>query len=87
MPDPTPRPETSRDAGNDAHATTQRGETAGAPRWVVAFGIIMIILALLLGVMLLTGLGGEHGPRRHMSSSDVADYTPGVAHAHGAWRS
>jgi hypothetical protein len=35
------------------------------PRWVKISGIIVLLLILLVGGMLLTGLGGHHGPRRH----------------------
>jgi hypothetical protein len=34
------------------------------PHWVKLFGIGVIIIALLIGIMLLTG---EHGPGQHMS--------------------
>jgi hypothetical protein len=37
----------------------------GTPRWVRMSGIIALVLILLVGFMLLTGLGGHHGPRRH----------------------
>lgn len=37
--------------------------TAGPPRWVKVFGIIALALVLLLVAMLL--LGGDHGPGRH----------------------
>jgi Mn2+/Fe2+ NRAMP family transporter len=36
------------------------------PRWVKIAGIIVLVLVLLLGIMLITGVGGDHGPRRHM---------------------
>jgi len=38
------------------------------PRWVKVFGIIVIVLVLLAVIVLFTGIGGEHGPGRHMSS-------------------
>lgn len=38
----------------------------GTPRWVRAFVAIGIILALLVAIALLTGLGGPHGPGRHL---------------------
>ena len=38
--------------------------TVGAPRWVKAFGIIALVVAVLIVVMLATG----HGPGRHMGS-------------------
>lgn len=44
----------------------------GAPRWVKVAVVIIILVILLVVVALVTGLGGEHGPRRHLPSS-VAD--------------
>lgn len=35
------------------------------PRWVKVLGIVILVLVLLAGIMLFTGLGGPHGPRRH----------------------
>lgn len=43
------------------------------PRWVKVFGIIVIVLVLLVVVALVTGLGGDHGPSRHMPSGGVRD--------------
>ena len=39
----------------------------GTPRWVKAFGIIAIVVALLVVFMLLTG----HGPGRHTPYGDA----------------
>jgi len=41
------------------------GSAIGTPRWVKVFGIIVIVLVLLVGIMM---LGGGHGPGAHMSS-------------------
>ena len=38
------------------------------PRWVKIVGIIALVLVLLVGIMLLTGVGGDHGPGRHIPS-------------------
>jgi hypothetical protein len=38
----------------------------GAPRWVKVLGIVAIVLILLFAVVILTGIGGPHGPARHM---------------------
>ena len=46
------------------------------PRWVMIAGIIVIVLALLVGIMLLTGVGGGHGPGRHMPSGGAGGHTP-----------
>jgi hypothetical protein len=41
------------------------GSVTSTPRWVKVFGVIVIILILMVGVML---LGGGHGPGAHLSS-------------------
>ncbi len=38
------------------------------PRWVKVFAIIALVVVVVLVVIMATGVGGEHGPRRHMSS-------------------
>jgi len=38
----------------------------GTPRWVNVFGIIAIILVLIVLGVILTGIGGPHGPGRHL---------------------
>ncbi len=59
------------------------------PRWVKIAGIIAIVLVLLIGIILATGIGGEHGPGRHMPSGDaghtppssiIVDHTPPIDH-------
>lgn len=52
-------------------------ETNGAPRWVKIFAIAAAFLALLVAIVLITGLGGNHGPARHISSSEAQ--TPDAA--------
>jgi len=47
------------------------GIKPGTPRWVKVFGIIVIVLVLLVGIIMFTGLGGEHGPGRHMPGGDT----------------
>jgi hypothetical protein len=37
------------------------------PRWVKVFGLAIIVLVLLAVIIIFTGVGGEHGPGRHMS--------------------
>lgn len=41
------------------------GSVTSTPRWVKVFGVIVILLILMVGVML---LGGGHGPGAHLSS-------------------
>lgn len=45
----------------------------GAPNWVKTMGIIAIILVLLVIAALFTGIGGPHGPARHLPSSGVIE--------------
>ena len=47
--------------------------STSTPRWVKVFGIIIVILILLFIVLKFTGLGGEHGPRRHVPSSSITE--------------
>ena len=47
-------------------ASSDRGPTAGTPRWVKVSGIIALAVVLLLITLLLAG--GNHGPGRHASS-------------------
>jgi hypothetical protein len=35
------------------------------PGWVKLFTIMAVVVVLLIGVILITGLGGPHGPQRH----------------------
>jgi hypothetical protein len=49
----------------------------GIPRWVKVSGIVIGILAVLLLVIVVTGVGGPHGPGRHTFSADgVAGHGP-----------
>lgn len=41
-------------------------EAPGVPRWVKVTGIVVAALVLLVLVAQLTGLGGDHGPGRHL---------------------
>lgn len=43
----------------------------GAPRWVKVSGIILATLALLAAILVVTRVGGPHGPGRHMLHDDV----------------
>jgi hypothetical protein len=48
----------------------------GMPRWVKVSGIIVIVLILLVAIIVLTGVGGQHGPGRHMPSGDAGPTRP-----------
>ena len=47
----------------------------GTPRWVKVSGIIAIVLVLLIVVVAFAGIGGPHGPSRHLPSSDLVGDT------------
>lgn len=40
------------------------------PRWVKVIGIIAVILIQLILIAFITGLGGSHGPSRHIPASE-----------------
>lgn len=54
------------------------GPGRAIPRWVKVFVLVAAVLAILLLVVFMTGLGGPHGPGRHLGapsdqlSTDVA---------------
>lgn len=50
------------------------------PRWVKVFGAIAVVLILLAGIILITGVGGPHGPFRHTSSGDAGGNIPPIQH-------
>ena len=43
----------------------------GTPRWVKLSAIIVGVLVLLVAVVTFTGIGGSHGPWRHISSGNA----------------
>lgn len=69
---------------SQTHDGTDYGSPPGIPRWVKVFGIIALALAVLVGIMLLSG--GEHSPDRHLppasitQSGDAGGHTPPVEH-------
>lgn len=72
----------------ETDALPERAKTTGTPpatpTWVKVFGIILLALALVVGIVMLSG--GEHGPSRHMPSASVTEsgeegvHTPPVDH-------
>jgi hypothetical protein len=58
--------------GRPAGVEPGRGSPPGMPRWVKVIAIIIGILVVLFVVLQLTGIGGRHGPGRHMSAGDPA---------------
>jgi hypothetical protein len=70
------------DAGDAASAGPDRGSTSiypGTPRWVKAFGLVVIVLVLLVVVVMVAGVGG-HGPGRHVPSGGAGGHVPPAAH-------
>ena len=50
-------------------AAADRNAPPGMPRWVKVSAVVLGVLIVLFLVLQLTGVGGEHGPGRHMSGS------------------
>ena len=44
----------------------------GTPRWVKAIGIVLLVVLLLAAFVVVSGLGGPHGPQRHGAGALVA---------------
>jgi hypothetical protein len=44
----------------------------GAPRWVKVSAIVVGALAVVAAVLMLAGVGGPHGPGRHMPAGDAS---------------
>ena len=67
-----PAPRTDAD-----HGTPPR-----MPRWVKIVALLVGLLIVLFAIVQLTGIGGEHGPGRHVSGATTADAgTPAAAPA------
>ena len=67
-----------------AHTTDMRDEdtqAAGTPRWVKVLGAIALVVAVLVVILVLTGRGGPHSPRRHAAPAAA---TPSGSAAHNA---
>jgi hypothetical protein len=55
-----------------------RGSPPITPRWVKVIGIIGLVLVLLVVIIMFTGVGGKHGPGRHIPSAGVGGHTPPI---------
>ena len=66
--------------GEDTDAGPARGYP-GMPRWVKLAGIIALVLVLLVVVLMVAGVGGRHGPGRHLPSGGAGDRTPTIEHS------
>jgi hypothetical protein len=58
------------------HAGPDCGSPTSTPRWAKVFGIVALALVLLSGILRFTGVGGHHGPGRHMPSGGAGDAPP-----------
>jgi hypothetical protein len=38
----------------------------GAPRWVKVSALVAVLVIVLAAVIILAGIGGPHGPARHL---------------------
>jgi hypothetical protein len=43
----------------------------GMPRWVKISGIVVGAMILLAAILIFSGIGGPHGPGRHLSPVDI----------------
>jgi hypothetical protein len=88
MADPPSYPDSNSDIGDDTPMRADRESPPSTPRWVKVFVIIVIVVVLLVGIILSTGVGGPHGPGRHIPSGDAVEtpsgdlgsYTPSIEH-------
>jgi hypothetical protein len=62
MPERPPHPDSAGDAGT----APGREAPARTPRWVMAFGVLTLLVALLFVILMLAG--GNHGPGQHFRS-------------------
>jgi hypothetical protein len=53
-------------------------DTPPTPRWVKVFGIIALVVILLVGIILIAGVGGEHGPGRHGGGGNTPSIEQGM---------
>ncbi len=57
----------------DPRSAADRDAPPGMPRWVKVSAIVVVVLVLLFLILKLTGIGGEHGPGRHLSGMPEPD--------------
>lgn len=59
---------TSQPSGRDnAGYDAARGPATGVPRWVKVF-LLVVAAIVVLGVVVMLLVGGDHGPGRHQSA-------------------
>lgn len=69
MPERPPQQHSAGDAGVEPG----RDAPPRTPRWVMAFGVLTLLVALLLVILMLAG--GNHGPGRHFRSGTPGSQT------------
>lgn len=66
----------SRDVGTDEQTRAEPdGGVTAMPRWVKVSLIIVAVLVLAFVLLRITGVGGQHGPGRHMGPGGGAGQT------------
>jgi uncharacterized cupredoxin-like copper-binding protein len=73
MADRSPPADTTRDVGEDGGAEPDRRTAPRTPRWVLAFGVIAVVLIVVVAIQLL--LGVQHGPGMHAPPADAGAAT------------
>lgn len=51
------------------HAGRKAAAPHQTPRWVKLLGVAAVVLVALGAIVMVTGIGGTHGPWRHMSTA------------------
>lgn len=59
------------DTGDDNGVGPDHESPPRMPRWVKVGAIIIGILVVLFVILQLAGIGGDHGPGRHLSGGDA----------------
>lgn len=75
MADLSSYPDSNSDTGDDTRVRPDPGSPPSMPLWVKLFVIIAFVLVLMVALMILAGVGGPHGPGRHMPSGDAGGDT------------
>jgi hypothetical protein len=73
MPDPIRHPGDGERLGE-----ARSGRPPSVPRWVKVSGIVAGALVVLLIILKLTGLGGDHGHNRHLSDGSAPAVNAGA---------
>jgi hypothetical protein len=55
----------------DAPRRTDPDAPPKVPRWLKISGVVVGVLVLLFVILQLTGVGGQHGPGRHLPGGDT----------------